>query len=90
MFLNGNDDTLGTKSDDFLKTYRTDSLRKSSYDKSIQVDSSTSAYLMIVSDLQVGSSSDPNMDLSRQMLFDFVCGRLGGTKDKDIASRISR
>lgn len=65
-------------------------------------DESQSSYVLLVSGLEFGStlvSSTPNgeglddvasLELSTQMLADFVSGRLGGEEHARLASRIGR
>jgi tRNA G37 N-methylase TrmD len=55
------------------------------------IASSEPVFVLFVSDLQVGNPSvNKASALSRQMLFDFICGRLGGSDERALAAKIAR
>lgn len=47
-------------------------------------------FLMLVSGIEAGASSDDSHMLSSQMLMDFIAGRLGGEEDRKKASQMVR
>ena len=55
-------------------------------------DQDTDKYLLLMSGLEMGATkrADPSSDLAAQLLMDFVAGRLGGTEDVRLASRVVR
>lgn len=70
---------------------------KSSYSSSSQsiesIVSSNPSYLLFVSDLRVGgnpATDAPEVALARQLLVDFISGRLGGPSERALASKITR
>ena len=93
MFVNGkslelSSNTLESKSAATLKT------SYSSSPLSIEsIVSSNPSYLLFVSDLRVGNNPTtdaPELALARQLLVDFLSGRLGGPTERTLASRVAR
>lgn len=91
IFVNGKSmeasPTLSTPTATLKSSYASASLSIES------IVSSDPSYLLFVSDLRVGgeaTSGDTASGLSRQLLVDFVSGRLGGASERALASKVAR